>query len=59
MQGFSINALNEAKIFATVHFAHLNLGFNSISDYKEKIRQEVMKRYEAIKSLNIKDYYDI
>jgi hypothetical protein len=26
MQGFSINALNEAKIFATVHFAHLNLG---------------------------------
>lgn len=59
MQGYTSNALNEAKIFATVHFAHLNLGFNSISDYKEKIRQEVMKRYEAIKSLNIKDYYDI
>lgn len=59
MQGFGVNALNEAKIFAAVHFAHLNLGFNSISDYKEKIRQEVMKRYEATKSLNIKDYYDI
>lgn len=59
MQGFTSNALNEAKIFAAVHFAHLNLAFNSISDYKEKIRQEVMKRYEETKSLDIKDYYDI
>jgi len=59
MQGFTSNALNEAKIFAAVHFAHLNLNFNSISDYKEKIKQEVIKRYEATKSLNIKDYYDI
>lgn len=59
MQGFSANVLNEAKIFAAIHFAHLNLGFNSINDYKEKIRQEVMKRYEATKSLDLKDYYDI
>jgi DNA primase len=59
MHGFSVNALNEAKIFAAVHFAHLNLGFNSISDYKEKIKQEVMKRYEATKSLDLNDYYDI
>jgi DNA primase len=59
MQGFTSNALNEAKIFAAVHFAHLNLTFNSISDYKEKIKQEVIKRYEATKSLDIKDYYDI
>lgn len=59
MQGFTSNALNEAKIFAAIHFAHLNLTFNSISDYKEKIKQEVIKRYEATKSLSIKDYYDI
>ncbi|MBZ4647575.1 MAG: primase, partial [Clostridia bacterium] len=59
MQEFGVNALNEAKIFAAIHFAHLNLGFNSINDYKEKIKQEVMKRYEATKSLNLKDYYDI
>jgi DNA primase len=59
MQGFTSNALNEAKIFAAVHFAHLNLAFNSISDYREKIKQEVIKRYEATKSLDIKDYYDI
>ena len=59
MQGFTSNALNEAKIFAAVHFSHLNLGFNSISDYREKIKQEVIKRYEATKSLDIKDYYDI
>jgi len=59
MQGFTSNALNEAKIFAAVHFAHLNLAFNSISDYREKIKQEVLKRYEATKSLDNKDYYDI
>jgi DNA primase len=59
MQGFTSNALNEAKIFAAINFAHLNLTFNSISDYKEKIKQKVLKRYEATKSLNIKDYYDI
>ena len=59
MQGFTSNALNEAKIFAAVHFAHLNLAFNSISDYREKIKQKVIKRYEATKSLDIKDYYDI
>lgn len=59
MQGYSLNALNEAKIFAAIHFTNLNLGFNSINDYKEKIRQEVMQRYKATKSLNIKDYYDI
>jgi DNA primase len=59
MQGFTSNALNEAKIFAAINFTHLNLTFNSISDYKEKIKQEVIKRYEATKSLNIKDYYDI
>lgn len=59
MQGFTSNALNEAKIFAAVHFAHLNLAFNSISDYREKIKQEVIKIYEATKSLDIKDYYDI
>lgn len=56
MQGFTSNALNEAKIFAAVHFAHLNLAFNSISDYREKIKQKVIKRYEATKSLDIKDY---
>ncbi|AST58009.1 DNA primase [Thermoanaerobacterium thermosaccharolyticum] len=59
MQGFTSNALNEAKIFAAINFAHLNLTFNSISDYKEKIKRKVLKRYEATKSLNIKDYYDI
>lgn len=59
MQGFTSNALNEAKIFAAINFAHLNLTFNSISDYKEKIKQEVIKRYEATKSLDIKDYHDI
>jgi len=59
MQGYTSNAINEAKIFAALHFANLDLGFNSISDYKGKVRQKVMKLYGITRSLNMKDYYDI
>lgn len=59
MQGYTANALNEAKIFAAIHFGNMNLGFDSINDYKEQIKQKIIKRYETTKSLKLNDYYDI
>lgn len=51
--------LNEAKIFAATKFSNINLGFNSLEDYKDILRSEIKSRYNEIGSLNLKDYYDI
>lgn len=60
MQNFSgRNNLNEAKIFAANNFAGLKLGFNSISDFEQKLRDEILKRYNKTHSVRYTDYYDI
>lgn len=60
MQNFSgRNSLNEAKIFAANNFAGLKLGFNSISDFEQKLRDEILKRYNKTHSVRYTDYYNI
>jgi len=60
MQNFSgRNSLNEAKIFAANNFAGLNLGFNSIADFEQKLRDKILERYHKTHSVRYTDYYDI
>ena len=60
MQNFSgKNNYNEAKIFSANNFAGLNLGFISISDFEQKLKDKIMERYHKTGSLKYMDYYDI
>ncbi len=60
MQNFSgRNSLNEAKIFAANNFAGLNLGFNSIADFEQKLKDKILERYHKTNSLRYTDYYNI
>jgi len=60
MQNFSgRNSLNEAKIFAANNFAGLNLGFNSIADFEQKLKDKILERYRKTNSLRYTDYYNI
>jgi DNA primase len=60
MQNFSgRNSLNEAKIFAANNFAGLNLGFNSIADFEQKLKDKIVERYRKTNSLRYTDYYNI
>jgi DNA primase len=53
------NSYNEAKIFAANNFAGLNLGFNSIADFEQKLKDKIQERYRKTNSLKYMDYYDI
>lgn len=53
------NGLNEAKIFVANNFANMNLGFNSIDDFKDQLDNKIMQKYNKTHSLNYKDYLDI
>ncbi len=60
MQNFSgRNSLNEAKIFAANNFAGLNLGFNSIADFEQKLKDKILERYHKTNSLRYTDYCNI
>lgn len=52
-------SLNEAKLIVATKFTNINLSFHTLDEYKDLIREQVSKRYEEIKSLDLKDYYDI
>ena len=53
------NSYNDAKIFAANHFTKLNLGFNSIADFEQKLKDKILERYRKTNSLRYTDYYDI
>jgi DNA primase len=53
------NSYNEAKIFVANNFAGLNLGFNSIVDFEQKLKDKIQERYHKTNSLKYMDYYDI
>lgn len=60
MQNFSgRNSLNEAKIFAANNFAGLKLGFNSIADFEQKLRDKILEHYHKTHSVRYTDYYNI
>ncbi|SKB72890.1 CHC2 zinc finger [Acetoanaerobium noterae] len=59
MENFTDNPYAEAKILAANNFANMPLGFASISDFKNQIRQLVIERYNKTKSLLLNDYFDI
>ncbi|TCU79343.1 DNA primase [Tissierella praeacuta] len=53
------NSYNEAKIFVANNLVGLNLGFTSIADFEQKLKDKILERYRKTNSLKYVDYYSI
>ncbi len=53
------NSYNEAKIFVANNLVDLNLGFTSIADFEQKLKDKILERYRKTNSLKYVDYYSV